>query len=42
MLRKSGLLMVTSTYSWSPEVADKQLWLGGTRDAAGQPVRCAA
>lgn len=40
VLRKGGLLMVTSTWDWSEKVADKQLWLGGTRDAAGAAIRC--
>ncbi|GAB4818144.1 hypothetical protein N2152v2_005190 [Parachlorella kessleri] len=39
LLRRGGLLLVTSTYAWSSEVADKQLWLGGIRDAAGSVVR---
>lgn len=40
MLRKGGLLLVTSTYAWSERVADRQLWLGGTRGADGEPIRC--
>ena len=42
LLRKGGLLLVTSTYCWSERTAASQLWLGGTTDSEGNPVRCGA
>lgn len=39
VLRKGGLLVVSSTWDWSERVADRQLWLGGSRDAAGAAVK---
>ncbi|EFN57275.1 hypothetical protein CHLNCDRAFT_143847 [Chlorella variabilis] len=39
LLRKGGLLLVTSTYCWSERTAASQLWLGGTTDSEGNPVR---
>lgn len=41
VLRKGGLLLVTSTYAWSSEVADRQLWLGGTKNVEGKEIRSA-
>jgi hypothetical protein len=41
LLKKGGLLLVASTFCWSERTAASQLWLGGTADAQGNPVRCA-
>jgi hypothetical protein len=42
LLKRGGLLLVSSTYCWSERTAASQLWLGGTTDAQGSPVRCAS
>ncbi|KAI3434706.1 hypothetical protein D9Q98_002767 [Chlorella vulgaris] len=39
LLKKGGLLLVASTFCWSERTAASQLWLGGTADAQGNPVR---
>lgn len=39
LVKKGGLLLVSSTYCWSERTAASQLWLGGTTDADGNPVR---
>lgn len=39
LVKKGGLLLVSSTYCWSERTAASQLWLGGTTDAAGNLVR---
>lgn len=35
MVSRGGLLVVASSYSWSENVADKKLWLGGVARADG-------
>lgn len=40
LVKPGGLLLVASTYCWSERTAASQLWLGGTTDSAGNPIRC--
>ncbi|PRW57977.1 generic methyltransferase isoform B [Chlorella sorokiniana] len=39
LVKKGGLLLVSSTFCWSERTAASQLWLGGTTNAEGNPVR---
>lgn len=38
-INPGGLLVIASTYAWDHEVAEMPEWLGGYRDATGEPVR---
>lgn len=40
-LAPGGVLVLTSPFTWLEEYTDKQLWIGGTHDSQGKPVRCA-
>ena len=39
LLKQGGLLLVSASYCWSERTSASQLWLGGTTDSAGNPVR---